>query len=388
MSTIEPTREATAPPFPGEILDADGHMYLFPEMADKLFDGLPSGSANDFLRQHLRDPGHQADRERNRRDLWIVKGMGALGAYDPRERLEALDMMGVRAQLVFPNNPAGEDVIDSDIARAGCQRYNDYALEFQKSTNGRARVVMGINQTRPEWAMQELDRVIRKGAKAIGLQASVPPGGVSPAHEIWDPLWARLQEANVVATLHLGAGGLLSSVKSEPMFPDRGWANATALKGAPANRPGGEEAISPYFMLVAHLPAEVYLQTMVMGSVFERFPRLRLGIIELSAGWLGPCVERMNLWVEFMAKVGRTYPLKPSEYVARNVRVTPFWHENLPKIIERHGLEDVYVYSSDYPHLEGSRDPIGKFRKHLERLPAAYAKKFFVENGKWLFPDA
>jgi uncharacterized protein len=139
-------------------------------------------------------------------------------------------------------------------------------------------------------------------------------------------------------------------------------------------------------MMIAHMGAEVYLQAMVMGGVFERFPKLRLGIIECGAKWVGPCVERMDLWTDFMAKVGRAYPMKPSEYVKRNVRVTPFWHENLPLMIQRYGLEDIYIFSTDYPHLEGSRDPIGKFRKWLKDLPADYAQRFFIDNAKLIFP--
>jgi predicted TIM-barrel fold metal-dependent hydrolase len=126
---------------------------------------------------------------------------------------------------------------------------------------------------------------------------------------------------------------------------------------------------------------------MIMGSVFDRFPRLRFGIIELGASWIGPAVERMDLWAEFMGKVGRKYDLKPSEYIARNVRATPFWNENLPKMIERYGLEDMYIFSTDYPHLEGSRDPLGKFSKWLGELPADYAQDFFIDNAKLLFPD-
>ncbi|MNJ00020.1 hypothetical protein D3C73_1592500 [compost metagenome] len=78
--------------------------------------------------------------------------------------------------------------------------------------------------------------------------------------------------------------------------------------------------------------------------------------------------------------------MKPSEYVRRNVRVAPFYHENLPLMIERYGMEEIYVFSTDYPHLEGSRDPIGKFQKWLDRLDPGYARKFFVENGALLFP--
>jgi hypothetical protein len=94
----------------------------------------------------------------------------------------------------------------------------------------------------------------------------------------------------------------------------------------------------------------------------------------------------MDQWAGFMARVGRTYPMKPSEYVRRNVRVTPFWHEDVPLIIDRYGMEEIYCFSTDYPHLEGHRDPIGKFRKHLDRLPEPYARDFMIENAKWLFP--
>src|SRR6202008_4551856 len=119
--------------------------------------------------------------------------------------------------------------------------------------------------------------------------------------------WARLTEADVTATLHLGCGGLL--MRPGPMLPDRDWGNAATLKNKPADRAGGEEAISPWFMMIAHMGAEVYLQSMVMGGVFERHPKLRLGIIECGAKWVGPCVERMDLWTDFMAKVGRAYPM-------------------------------------------------------------------------------
>ena len=56
-------------------------------------------------------------------------------------------------------------------------------------------------------------------------------------------------------------------------------------------------------------------------------------------------------------------------------------------MIERSGMEEAYIFSTDYPHLEGSRDPIGKFAKWLDKLPPDYAKKFFIDNAKLMFPD-
>ena len=56
-------------------------------------------------------------------------------------------------------------------------------------------------------------------------------------------------------------------------------------------------------------------------------------------------------------------------------------------MIDRYGLEEAYVFSSDYPHLEGSRDPVGKFRKWTDRLPQSYEQKFYVENAGILFSN-
>jgi predicted TIM-barrel fold metal-dependent hydrolase len=383
-----------ATPFIGQILDADGHMYMNVETLREVAGDLSGGHMLDYIGQYVAGPKFAADRNKNRSELWNVKGIAALGAYDPVERIEALDAMGMRAQFAFYNTGSGEGRIASAAARAASRRYNDYGLDWQRKTGGRVLVAMQINMSDVTWAIEETKRVIKAGAKVVTLPSAQAPAGVSPAHEIWDPFWALLEEANVPATLHLGTGGLMANKKPDAlaadgdvMLPDRAWGNAASLKGAPADRPGGEEAISPYFMLVAHTSAEIYLTTMIMGSVFERFPRLRFGIIELGASWIGPAVERMDLWAEFMGKVGRKYKLKPSEYVSRNVRVTPFWNENLPKMIERYGMEDAYIFSTDYPHLEGSRDPLGKFSKWLKQLPTNYAQKFFVDNARLLFPD-
>ena len=394
MSNVQPYQAPDiAAPFIGQILDGDGHMYMDPQTLREIAGPLDPGHMHTFLTDYMQRDSFRDDRARNRAELWNVKGIAALGALDAAERREALDVMGVRSQLIYYNTGSGEVRINSPAAREACRRYNDYGLAWQRETGGRARVAMQINMGDPEWAMQETLRVIKAGAKVVSLPSAEPPGGVSPANEIWDPLWALLEESNVAATLHLGSGGLLDNksrdslaAEGDPMFPDRAWAESSTLRAKPADRPGGEEAISPYFMLVGHLSAEVYLTTLIMGHVFDRFPGLRFGVIEMGAAWLGPLIERMDVWAGFMAKVGRKYSLKPSEFIARNVRVTPFWNENLTRMIERYGLEDAYIFSSDYPHLEGSRDPLGKFSVYLKDLPKDYSRKFLIDNAALLFP--
>ena len=125
----------------------------------------------------------------------------------------------------------------------------------------------------------------------------------------------------------------------------------------------------------------------VMGGVFERFPKLAFGVIECGASWVGPMCERMDAHADLMAKVGFTYSMKPSEFVRRNVRTAPFFHEDFAATAEQYGLHEIFCVMTDYPHLEGGRHPFGSYMKTASKLGPKFARDFFQENGKWLFPD-
>ena len=94
------------------------------------------------------------------------------------------------------------------------------------------------------------------------------------------------------------------------------------------------------------------------------------------------------MWAEQFAKrLSGTLSMRPSEYMNRNVRVTPFHFEPIDAFLERFPqVSSVYCYSTDYPHVEG-----GKFSKHrqeelLARLDADTRDKYFRDNGAWLLP--
>jgi len=139
--------------------------------------------------------------------------------------------------------------------------------------------------------------------------------------------------------------------------------------------------------IIAPILVEIVLVPIVMGGVFERFPDLRFGVIEYGAQWLGPLVERMDMHAALMKKVGTGLPMQPSEYVRRNVRCTPYWSEPIDKYIDRYGLEEVYCFSTDFPHIEGGKDPVGKFHAALDHLGDKVVDGFFVSNAELLFPS-
>lgn len=372
----------------GKLLDCDAHLYMEPDVMEDVVRDVGAGFVMEFLKQFSGSPEDKAARARNRDNIWAVKGISALGATDADDRIIAMDNTGMKAQLVFPNTALIELRVNSAAARDACRRYNDFAIAWTNRAAGRARVVCQINMGDPEWAMAELKRVIDLGAKGVLIPCATPPGGVSPANEIWDPFWALLEASRVPALIHIAAGGVVNGGgPDDPMIPPREFAYAKSLRISFDGRAGGEEAIGPYFVLVAHMAAEVFLLTMVMGGVFERFPKLALGIIEVGAGWLGPLCERMDQHASLMRKIGITYPMTPSEYVRRNVRVTPMWAEDLKLMIDRYGLEECYVFSSDFPHIEGSKDPIGKFRKWTDQMDPAFEQAFYIDNAAILFPE-
>ncbi len=131
-----------------------------------------------------------------------------------------------------------------------------------------------------------------------------------------------------------------------------------------------------------------FIQTLVLGGVFERHPALRLGAIELGAHWYGPMAEWMDrlIVMPFSKKVRAALSLKPSEYLRRNTRVTPFLMDDPASLIDRHGMEEVYAFSTDFPHAEGGRNPIGWMGKNLARHGESMLQRFFVENGELLLP--
>ncbi|MCV7065900.1 hypothetical protein H7H51_09515 [Mycolicibacterium farcinogenes] len=79
--------------------------------------------------------------------------------------------------------------------------------------------------------------------------------------------------------------------------------------------------------------------------------------------------------------------MKPSEYVARNVRVSPFNFEPVDRYIQDDPeLADVFCYSTDYPHVEGTKDSMNKMLAKVEPLGEEITTKFFRTNAEWLLP--
>ena len=182
----------------------------------------------------------------------------------------------------------------------------------------------------------------------------------------YDPIWATCQELDMPVNSHSGTG-----------FPDHGkypfaqvlWVIET-----------------PYF---AHRP----LWFMIMGGIFERFPRLKFVMTESGAGWVPETIRQLD-GLHMAMTMGRTgevgfdpstaLPMKPSEYFARNCWIgASFPSPNDGKARTQIGL-DKYMWGSDYPHHEGatpfSRESIR--RAFARRRPRRAAPDLRGQRGR------
>jgi uncharacterized protein len=303
-------------------------------------------------------------------DVMRDKGWLALGAFDPAERSRALDQLGFSAQLVFstfsPTQFAGDDL---DLLFGGTRAHNRAMADFC-SADRRLLPVGFVPWGPPELTVQAASEAIDVGCRAILVPSKPPREGNSPTHPDYHRLWALLEERDLPFVLHIGGGGRLTP----PAFHRNGLPVTDFLGG-------GENIRAKDYVGISH-PPEMFLAAMIFDGILERFPRLRGGSIEQGAIWVVPWMRKLDLARKAFGRtepVLRDLPLEPSEYVRRQLRFTPFPGEPVGWMIDQAGAE-LFCFSSDYPHPEGTRDPVGRFEATLEGLDETTRDRFYRAN--------
>ena len=364
-----------------DILDADSHVMELPDFLDEFLDPEIAGRLRrdtldaakplvdeGMTRAEARrtDPEQVATAEER---LLVEKGWLALGAFDPHERSHALDLLGFQAQLVFATF-AGSMFAGRDLDRlyAGSRAQN-LALARFCGTDERLLAVGYVPLADPDRAVALAEEAIESGCRAV-MVPSTAAGDRAPTHPELDPFWDLLSEANVPFVLHVGGGGrLLDSAFHNNDMP------VTDHLG------GGENVRSKDFLAIPHSP-ELFLGVLILDGLFDRFPKLRGGCIEQGAGWVVSWMRHLD---HARRAFKRTEPplerleLEPSEYVRRHLKFTPYPGEPVGWMIEEAGPE-LFMFSSDYPHPEGGRDPLAKFEEVLVTASEADQARFYSRN--------
>ncbi|HEY8523678.1 MAG TPA: amidohydrolase family protein [Acidimicrobiales bacterium] len=292
-------------------------------------------------------------------EIMTRKNFAATGSFVAEDRGRALDLLGFASQLVFNtfHNRRLHDWEhsgDLDLAYGAARAHNRGMVEFC-AVDPRLLPTCYVPLADFDRAAAMADEAIALGAAALLVASGCPPGH-SPSHGGLDPVWARAAEAGIPVVFHVGGTGDL-------IDPDY-FRNGLPV---PPDFHGGEENFrSVDYMGIPGPPAQT-LATMIFDGVLERFPTLRIGVIEQGAIWVPSWMRQMESAVDAFGRHEerlRNLSLRPTEYVRRQVRFTPYPTEDVGWIIAQAGPE-VCMFSSDYPHVEGGRRPIERFEASL-----------------------
>ena len=304
------------------------------------------------------------------------KGWQAPGAIDAGERSRVLDALGITSQFVFSTFVAPWFAKRDDKAYAMARAHNRAMAAFC-ADDPRLLGVAAVPLHDPARAREEVAHAIELGLRGVQVPSDALTG-VAPSHVDHEPIWSLLAEAGVPLLLHIGGGALMPSAYHENGHPK------------PKDWLGGGENLRSRDLPVIHHTVERFLTCFVLDGVFERHPDLRCGVIEQGATWLATFLRYLEASIDTL---GRNEPrlreltLRPAEYIHRQVRVTPFPFEDVGWLTEQVG-NDLLLFSTDYPHIEGGRDPVGRFERSFDAagIGAEDRRRFYAGNFGHLFP--
>ena len=302
-----------------------------------------------------------------------TKGWNAYGAFDPAERKRALDDLGFARQLVFSTFSAGQYLAhkDMDVRYGGIRAHNRAMAEFCRD-DPRLIAVGQLSLADPERCVEELKEGVRLGCGAFWVPGS-PVDSKSPGHPDFDGVWRAFCELGVPFMLHVGP----NSPTKLAAYENNGKPRPKDITGAES----GENLRVRDFMLLSIGPQQ-FLTALVFDGVFERFPELRGGVIELGAGWVPEYLRTLDLSQRIFKRTDESVaalPMKASDYIRRAVKFTPFPGEDVGRMIADAGPE-LFLFSSDYPHPEGTDDPIGRFERTFSAVSEEAKEKFYYSN--------
>jgi len=329
---------------------------------------------------------HTDDAPIKQQTVWEMKGTAAPGAIDMDRRPAVMDEMGIQRQLIFPmmgivawiQAHGGNQAVfppasaeQQEIGKQAIDAYNDWAGKLTRQNKDRMWVVgmiaSGLPGMTPELMTQKAQDLIDKGCRAILISSGLPPGGVAPGDTRLDPFYALLAKNNTTLTFHPPSG-----------------------MGYRASEIWESKVLNPMYAIVTvqHIAEENFIAAMILSGVFDRHPTLRVAVVEAGASWIGPLADRMDDLMG-MKPDHSNLSMLPSKFLSRNVRSSIIGDEPVDLYIKQWPhLQDVYCYSSDYPHIEGGQWSLKKSFARVAPLGDEIVEKFFVTNSRLVLPDA
>lgn len=290
-------------------------------------------------------------------------------------RLQRMEAQNVDAALLFPTLVSGlEEATGSNVGLTVdlLWSFNRWlAEEWGFAHSGRLYATPVVSLSDVEQAVQMLDWALVRGARAIMLRPAPVPtreGMKSPADLVFDPFWARCEEAGVMVCGHLSATGYHRYTGD--------WTGVYEMK---PHLPQG-----PFARIATHARATMdFFTAMIVHGATARHPGLRLLSVENGSDWVGWMVQQLS--VEYSRYPG-AFPEHPLEAFERCVWVVPYWEEPIHDLTRYLPVERILA-GSDFPHSDGLPEP-ALFAKALSEFSERDTRRIMRENLKELIANS
>ena len=282
-----------------------------------------------------------------------LKG-AAFGTMVMKERLQLLDQEGMRKALLYPTIGLlwEAELFDVELSSAYCRAYNRWIADFCRDSGGRLVPIAHLSLGDPAQAARELRRAVEdgcKGAFVCPFTISRVPHG-DPAH---DAVFATAQDLDVPLAIHPTFEPVAFGIHHR--YDNFQWA-------------------AWYFDLFAGQGVQHAFGTLFQFGVFDRFPKLRVVVLESQAGWIGYFLDRGDA-IFNGTTLGATVRLKekPSYYFKRQCWISADPDERTIASLMPLVGEDKFFWASDYPHP----DHPGNYLEELQGMIAS-----MTDSGK------
>jgi predicted TIM-barrel fold metal-dependent hydrolase len=281
-----------------------------------------------------------------------------------------MDQRGIDKQILLPSSgyhPYRHAMRNApELALATLETYNRWSTEQLAGYTDRLIPATVVDLMDVEWSIAQVVAGRECGARAVFVKAD-PHGGKALNHPDFEPFWATCEDLGVAILFHVGGG-------RAAMHP--GWANN-----------GGD--IAAFYRLAnlsRRLVPQLAVASLVFGGVLERYPRLAVIVSELGIDWLPDFLEAIDLEADekrprMLSFAPYSYPLKPSEYVQRQVRVSVVHQQDVLRPTIERVPEGIIVFSSDFPHVEGHQEAVALYDAQMEGLPQSTRESFFGKSA-------
>jgi predicted TIM-barrel fold metal-dependent hydrolase len=285
---------------------------------------------------------------------------------EPGPRVDLMDEQGIDRALMFPTLASLlEERLkdDPELTHAVIHSLNEWMYEtWQFNYEDRIFSTPVITLPIVERAIEELEWVVERGARAVLIRPAPVPGYRGPRSfglPEFDPFWEKVVEAGVLVAMHSSDSGY-ERYANEWMGSD-----SEMLPFHP----------QAFRMLSSWRPIEDAVSALICHGALSRFPQLKVSVIENGSIWVESLLRNL---ADVYKKMPQDFAEDPVAVFKRNIYISPFWEDDLGALAKVIGEEHV-LFGSDYPHPEGLADP-ASYANALADLPDETVRKIMGGN--------